>query len=161
MFWDEDKYAKATQAIYSLEIKLAMLCEQFRITNDVFIQYLAVERKYLQDLTEPSPMTTLKSQYVQALNDLSQCQLEWTAARTATNEVFTSIASVSILSVINQTQCHVDTVYSKLQNAESYVETLENGLLRNGGPQPLLSTKPFVKLMSRQTTSKRWTNWSS
>ncbi|KAF8228366.1 hypothetical protein L208DRAFT_1291939, partial [Tricholoma matsutake] len=75
MFWDEDKYAslKATQAIYSLETELAVLRKQFGITNDVFIQYLAAERKYLQDLTEPSSMTTLKSQYVQALNDLSQC----------------------------------------------------------------------------------------
>jgi hypothetical protein len=120
-----------------------VLCKQFGITNNAFIQYLAAERKYLQNLTEPSPTTTLKSQYVQALNDLSQCRLflsnpnhaiqnkirqEWTATRTATNEVFTSIASMSILAVINQTRCHVDTAYSKLQNAESYVETLENGL---------------------------------
>jgi hypothetical protein len=53
---------------------------------------------------------------------------EWTAARAAANEVFTSIASVSILAAINQTRRRVDTAYSKLQNAESYVETLENGL---------------------------------
>jgi hypothetical protein len=70
----QNHYREATQAIYSLETELAVLHKQFRITNDAFIQYLAAERKYLQDLTEPSPTIILKSQYVQALNDLSQCQ---------------------------------------------------------------------------------------
>lgn len=72
----QNHYREAVQAIHSLETELSVLCEKFGITDDAFTQYLTAERKYLQDLTGPSPTTTLKSQYVQALNDLSQCQYE-------------------------------------------------------------------------------------
>jgi hypothetical protein len=44
--------------------------------DEDFNQYLVAEQKYLLDLQETSPMTTLKIQYVQALNELSQCRCE-------------------------------------------------------------------------------------
>jgi hypothetical protein len=72
----QNHYREAVQAIHSLETELHVLHEQFGITDDAFTQYLTDKRKYLQDLTGPSPTTTLKSQYVQALNDLSQCRYE-------------------------------------------------------------------------------------
>lgn len=53
---------------------------------------------------------------------------EWIAAQAAANKVFTSITSEPIHMAINHAWRHVDTAYSKLQNAESYVETIENGL---------------------------------
>ncbi|KAF8230099.1 hypothetical protein L208DRAFT_1283528 [Tricholoma matsutake] len=138
-FWDQDKYAnlscfiqnhyrEAIQAVQSLETEFIILHGQFGITNEEFIQYLASEKKYLQDLTEPSPMTALKSQYVSVLLDLSQCRQEWVAAQTAANQVFTSVASAQINVAINQVWRRVDTAYLKLQHAESYVETLENSL---------------------------------
>ena len=81
-------------------------------------------------------MTTLKLQYVRALNELSQCRYdiltkhrqEWIGARAATNNIFTTVASGQIHAAITQVQQHVDTAYSKLQNAESYVDSLENSL---------------------------------
>ena len=58
-------------------------------------------------------------------NRISQ---EWHAAHKAANKIFSSIASSSIhIAVMQVWQC-VNTGYSKLQNAESYVESLENSL---------------------------------
>ncbi|KAF8220091.1 hypothetical protein L208DRAFT_1335769 [Tricholoma matsutake] len=65
MFWDQDKYAnlslfiqnhyrEAIQAVQSLEAELVILCGQLENTDEEFIQHLALEKKYLQDLTEPS-----------------------------------------------------------------------------------------------------------
>jgi hypothetical protein len=57
--------------VQSLEAELEVLHGQFGITDKVFTQYIALEKKYLQELMEPSPTTALKSQYVSALLDLS------------------------------------------------------------------------------------------
>ena len=84
-------------------------------------------------------------QYVRALQELFQCRSElhyrrctytnqkkcrqeWNDARAATNTIFTSVASGPIHVAIIQARRRVDTAYSKLQNAESYVENLENNL---------------------------------
>lgn len=53
---------------------------------------------------------------------------EWNDARAASNTIFTSVASGPIHVAITQARRRVDTAYSKLQNAESYVENLENNL---------------------------------
>jgi hypothetical protein len=74
----QNHYREAIQAVQSLEAELVILRGQFGITDEEFIQYLASEKKYLQDLTEPSPTTALKSQYVSALLDLSQCRYDFT-----------------------------------------------------------------------------------
>jgi hypothetical protein len=58
-------------------------------------------------------------------NGISQ---EWNAARKAANKIFLSVASDSIHTALTQVRRRVDTAYSKLQNAESYVESLENSL---------------------------------
>ena len=62
---------------------------------------------------------------VAIFNRISQ---EWSDAHTAANEVFTSPACGQIHLIINQAHCQIDMAYLKLQNAESYVETLENAL---------------------------------
>ena len=59
---------------------------------------------------------------------LTKHRQEWTDARAAANNVFTTVASSQIHAAITQVQRRVDTAYSKLQNAESYVESLENSL---------------------------------
>jgi exonuclease VII small subunit len=59
---------------------------------------------------------------------LTKCRKEWNNARAAANNIFTSVASGQINVAITQVRQRVDTAYSKLQNAESYVESLENGL---------------------------------
>jgi hypothetical protein len=53
---------------------------------------------------------------------------EWNDARAGANDVFTSPASGQIHLILNQARRRIDTAYSKLQNAESYVETIENTL---------------------------------
>lgn len=65
---------------------------------------------------------------VAVFNGISQ---EWSDARAAVNEVFTSPAHGQISLAINQARHRIDTAFSKLQNAESYVETLENALQIN------------------------------
>ena len=141
----QNHHREAIQAVQSLEAELIVLHGQFGITDEVFSQYLASEKRYLQDLTEPSPTTALKSQYVGALLDLSQCRYEftakntshaylcmnrqeWVAARSTANNIFTSVASPQINVAITQVWRRVYTAYSKLQHAESYVEMLENSL---------------------------------
>jgi hypothetical protein len=62
---------------------------------------------------------------VAILNRNSQ---EWNDARSAANTVFTMPASGQIHLILNQARHRIDTAYSKLQNAESYVETIENTL---------------------------------
>ena len=59
---------------------------------------------------------------------LTQHRQEWNDAQAAANNIFTTIASGQIHVTITQVRRRVDTAYSKLQNAESYVETLENSL---------------------------------
>ena len=58
----------------TLEAELAISQAQFRIDDETFDQYLSEERQYLHDLKEPSSASTLKVQYVRALNELSQCR---------------------------------------------------------------------------------------
>ena len=74
----QNHYQEAIQAVQSLKDELSILCSQLGITNEAFTQYLPSEKKYFQDLTEPSPTTTLKSQYVSMLLDLSQCRYDFT-----------------------------------------------------------------------------------
>src|ERR1700733_6680532 len=59
---------------------------------------------------------------------LTKRRQEWTDARAATNNIFTTVASGQIYTAITQVQWRVDTAYSKLQNAESYVESLDHSL---------------------------------
>jgi hypothetical protein len=77
----QNHYREAIQAVQSLEDELVILRSQLRITNEAFTQYLASEKKDFQDLTEPSPMTTLKSQYVGMLLNLSQCRYNFTVTK--------------------------------------------------------------------------------
>ena len=55
---------------------------------------------------------------------------EWNDACTAANNIFMlpTSASGQIHLILNQACHRIDTAYSKLQNAESYVETIENTL---------------------------------
>jgi hypothetical protein len=69
-------YREAVQAVQSLKTELNILRNELRITDEDFDRYLAAEKKYLFDLQETSPTTTLKMQYVRALNELSQCRCE-------------------------------------------------------------------------------------
>jgi hypothetical protein len=62
------------------------------------------------------------------INVANRISQEWHAARKAANEIFSSIASGPIHIAVTQVRRRVDTAYSKLQNAESYVESLENSL---------------------------------
>lgn len=59
---------------------------------------------------------------------LTGIRQEWDAARTAANEIFTRPLSGPIHLAMAQIRRRVDTAYSKMQNAESYVESLENSL---------------------------------
>jgi N-formylglutamate amidohydrolase len=70
----QNHYREATATIHSLQIELNKLCTVLTIMPNTFMQYLIDEKKYLKGLKSPSPTTTLKTQYVQALNDLYQCQ---------------------------------------------------------------------------------------
>src|SRR5260221_6882612 len=63
--------------------------------------------------------------YVAIFNRSSQ---EWNDARAAANGVFTLPASGQIHLILNQARRRIDSAYSKLQNAESYVDTIENTL---------------------------------
>ena len=69
----QNHYREVAAAISSLLTQLKEACVELGITTESFDQYFADERKYLEGLKAPSPTTALKSQYVQALNDLSQC----------------------------------------------------------------------------------------
>jgi hypothetical protein len=72
----QNHYREAVQAIQSLETELEVLRAEFQIPDEDFKRYLAAQKKYLSDLREASPTTTLKSQYVRVLNELSQCRCE-------------------------------------------------------------------------------------
>jgi hypothetical protein len=61
-------------AIHTLQTELTNVCMQLGITTEIFEQHFADERKYLERLKEPPPATALTTQYVQALNNLSNCQ---------------------------------------------------------------------------------------
>ena len=70
----QNHYREASAAIHSLQMELADVCAEFRIAPEEFESYLASEKTYLEGLKAPSPSTSLKVQYVQALNDLHRCQ---------------------------------------------------------------------------------------
>ena len=69
-----------------------------------------------------------KSATLVVMNVANRISQEWYAARKVANEIFSSIASSPIHIALMQVRRCVDTAYSKLQNAESYVESLENSL---------------------------------
>ena len=69
-----------------------------------------------------------KSATLVVMNVANRISQEWHAACKAANEIFSSIASGPIHIALMQVRRHVDTAYSKLQNAKSYVESLENSL---------------------------------
>jgi hypothetical protein len=101
----QNHYHEAVPAITTLQTELLVIKNQLRITDVVFSQYVAEEKKYLHELKQESPTTAMKAQYVRALNELSQCRYgivlpnmmivltkirqEWHAARTAANEICT------------------------------------------------------------------------
>ena len=136
----QNHYKEAATAIHTLQTELTNVCAQLGITMEIFEQHFVDERNYLEGLKEPPPVTALKTQYVQALNDLVRTissstircsnsnRHEWLDARTAANEIFTSPASHDFHLAIRQARRRIDTAYSKLQNSESYVESLENNL---------------------------------
>ena len=70
----QNHYREAVSAIDSLQNELLVITNQLGIKDSVFAQYVAEEKKYLQGLKTESPMTALKAQYVQALNELSKCR---------------------------------------------------------------------------------------
>lgn len=70
----QNHYKEAAAAINSLQSELSQVCTELGIAGDQFEEYLLEEKKYLASLKAPSPITTLKTQYVQALNKLSQCR---------------------------------------------------------------------------------------
>jgi hypothetical protein len=67
-------YDDALNTISQMKTELNAIKGELGITDDEFEQYLKDERKYLQELTEPSTETTLKIQYIRALRDLFQCK---------------------------------------------------------------------------------------
>lgn len=62
------------------------------------------------------------------LNPFDEIRHEWDLARTAANNVLTSIAPENIHVVLLQARRRVDAAYSKLQNCEELVFSLENQL---------------------------------
>jgi hypothetical protein len=70
----QNHYKEAATAIHILQSELTNVCMQLGITTEIFEQHFAEEREYLEGLKEPPPATALKTQYVQALNDLSNCR---------------------------------------------------------------------------------------
>jgi hypothetical protein len=140
----QNHYREAVSTITTLQTELLVIKNQLGIMDVVFSQYIVEEKKYLHELKQESPTTTMKAQYVWALNELSQCRYgivlpnmmivltkirqEWHAARTAANEICTRPPSGPIHLMMGQVHCRIDTAYSKMQNAESYVESLENSL---------------------------------
>jgi isopenicillin N synthase-like dioxygenase len=60
--------------VKTLEAELAIAHSQFGIDDKTFDQYLSEERQYLRNLKKPSVDSTLKAQYVRALNELSKCK---------------------------------------------------------------------------------------
>jgi hypothetical protein len=75
-----------------------------------------------------SCLNASKSTFLPQYDGTNRFRQEWNAARTAANEIFSSIASGPIHVAVNNVRRRVETAYSKLQYAESYVESLENGL---------------------------------
>lgn len=65
-------YRAALDAVHTLESELHPLQEQLSITEDDFKQYVNHERRYLEDLQDPSPIVVREAQYVRALSDLTQ-----------------------------------------------------------------------------------------
>jgi N-formylglutamate amidohydrolase len=70
----QNHYKEAATAIHTLQTELTNVCMQLGITMEIFEQHFTDEREYLEGLKEPVPATALKTQYVQALNNLSNCR---------------------------------------------------------------------------------------
>ena len=103
----QNHYQEAIQAMQSLEAELVILHGQFGITDEEFIQYLASEKKYLQDLTEPSPTTALKSQYVSVLLDLSQCRYDFTDTKNMSGTYPQTDRNGSLLRLLQTKSSHL------------------------------------------------------
>jgi hypothetical protein len=67
-------YREAASMVETLELELQIIQEQLGIRAEDFEHYFAAEKAYLEGLKDPSPVVTLKAQYVKALNELSRCR---------------------------------------------------------------------------------------
>lgn len=122
-----------------------MVKAELGITDEDFELYIGEEKKYLRKLTEPPLETTLKIQYIRALRELFQCRCkyptlisecvilnftsqEWDLARAAANQVLVNVAPRNLHAVIFQAHRRVKSAFTQLQNAESFVSTLETNL---------------------------------
>ncbi|KAF8333826.1 hypothetical protein F5887DRAFT_892937 [Amanita rubescens] len=135
-FWDEEKYAllskfisnhyrEAAEDIRLLEKELAEACSRFEINTDDFVQHIDEERAYLEGLKKPPPEVETKGCYVEALNELYNCRQEWENACANVNRTLERVAPVNALAAVAQARKHVETTYTKLQNTETLVGTLE------------------------------------
>ena len=146
--------------------------------NEAFIQYLALEKKYLQNLTEPSPMRALKSQYVSTLLDLSQCRYDFTDTKNMPGTYPQTDRNGSLLGPLWIKYSHLLLLQKSMWWSTRFgteltqltwnfnmlspmLRPLRTALtLWNNGQQPQLSTKPITKPMSRQITRELLMNWN-
>jgi hypothetical protein len=129
-----------------MKTELNTIKGELGVNDDELEQYLKDERRFLQELTEPSTETTLKIQYIRALRDLSQCKYvspyhwfccypliklnrhEWEVARGAANHALTVPAPADIQNALLLARNRIDSAYTKLQNAETLVCSIEGNL---------------------------------
>jgi histidinol phosphatase-like enzyme len=60
----QNHYREAVSAVNSLQVELLVIKNQLGIEDGAFAQYIAEEKKYLQDLKKESPVTAEKAKYV-------------------------------------------------------------------------------------------------
>jgi hypothetical protein len=149
---------------------------QLGITSEAFTQYLASEKKYFQELTEPSPTTTLKSQYVSTLLDLSQCRYDFTDTKNLSGTYPQTDRNGPLLGALRTKYSHLLLLRKSIWQSTRFGTELRlltqnfnptsrplrtASTLWKDGLQPQLSTKHITKPTSRQIMREPLTNWNN
>ncbi|KAG2336017.1 hypothetical protein BDR05DRAFT_897365 [Suillus weaverae] len=119
-FWDADKYAalKTLTSIHTLMAELSVLIDNLDLTDADFIQFHSEEQLYLDGLKTLPPKELLQIHYVEVLDELAEQH----------NQALTTIPVGNlnqILAALSQARIHVDSAYTKLQNAEALTAHVE------------------------------------
>ncbi|KAH7904674.1 hypothetical protein BJ138DRAFT_884863 [Hygrophoropsis aurantiaca] len=154
-FWDADKYAalsnflrnhyrEALTAVRTLEAELAIVKSTYNLSDDDFLRFFNEEKVYLDSLQHPPVDDRLKIRYVEVLDELTRCKVEWEDARNAANNALNTAPVGAgfdqIHATLLQARKRVDTAYTKLQNAEALAAHMELQLVIDerwviGGPE--------------------------